>query len=92
MFKKLHLRLTLLCTLITAVILASMAAGVLYIAQRQQEESDAVALRSDLNSILYHLQFQSVIDRSWLAQTENGNRLLIHESSQQPGFCRIMPA
>ncbi|PWM39028.1 MAG: sensor histidine kinase [Clostridiales bacterium] len=78
MFKKLHLRLTLLCTLITAVILTSMAAGVLYIAQRQQEESDAVALRSDLNSILYHLQFQSVIDRSWLAQTENGNRLLIH--------------
>ena len=40
MFKKLHLRLTLLCTLITAVILTSMAAGVLYIAQRQQEESE----------------------------------------------------
>ena len=78
MFKRLKLRLTLLCTLITGIILTGMAYGALAIARGQQLSSSRVAFQSDYNSIVYHLQSQTVLDRSWLAQTENGNRLVIH--------------
>lgn len=78
MFKRLRLRLTLLCTCITGIILSGMAAGTLLVAQRQQEQSSAASFGNDYNAIIYHLQSQTVIDRSWLAQTENGNRLIIH--------------
>ncbi len=78
MFKRLRLRLTLLCTLITGIILTGMAAGTLLVARKQQERSSAASFGNDYNSIVYHLQSQTVIDRSWLAQTENGNRLIIH--------------
>lgn len=78
MFKRLRRRLALLCTLITGIILSGMAAGTLLVAQRQQDQSSAASFGSDYNAIIYHLQSQTVIDRSWLAQTENGNRLIIH--------------
>ena len=67
MFKRLKLRLTLLCTLITGIILTGMAYGALTIARSQQLSSSRVAFQSDYNSIVYHLQSQTVLDRSWLA-------------------------
>ncbi|MCI8623479.1 MAG: HAMP domain-containing histidine kinase [Provencibacterium sp.] len=78
MFKRLRLRLTLICTLITGIILSGMAAGALLVAKSQQAKSSAAAFGNDYNAIIYHLQNQTVVDRSWLSQTESGNRLVIH--------------
>lgn len=77
MFKSLRIKLTLLCTVITGIILAGMAVGALHIAQTQQEKNSLVAFRSDYNSLIYHIQSQTVLDYSWLSQTENGNQLIL---------------
>ena len=44
------------------------------------------------DAILFHTCNRCPRNLQVFRHTLPGNRLLIHESSQQPGFCRIMPA
>lgn len=77
LFRRLRLRLTLVCTVATGVILTAMALSALWVSQTQLTGRNAAAFQSEVNAVLYHLRSQSVVDQTWLAQMEAGGDLII---------------
>lgn len=77
MFKELRRRLILICMTITGLILIGMSGTSLFLAQRQLNERGRAAFQSSVNSILYHIRSQNVIDHTWLSQMEASDGLII---------------
>ena len=70
MFKKVHLRLTLLCAGITAVIMLVMSLCYLYVSEKGLYRNQFQAFKNDINTISTNLEQQSVISMEWLAKME----------------------
>ncbi len=76
MFQKVHLRLTLLCTGITAAIMIIMSLCYLYVSESGLKSNQFQAFRNDINTISTNLEHQSVISMEWLSKMEaQGNYL-----------------
>lgn len=85
MFKKLRHRLTVICTAITGAILIGMALACLYVTEQELARRGQALFQSDLNSILFHIRSQNVIDHTWLSQTETSGGLMLYlEDSGKP--------
>lgn len=78
MFKKVHLRLTILCGSITAVILLAMSFGYLYISEQSLKSSTFSSFQNNMGTLLANLEHQNVITHEWLNKMEDGGRYLIH--------------
>lgn len=78
MFKKVHLRLTILCGSITAVILLAMSFGYLYISEQSLKNSAFSSFQNNMNTLLTNLEHQNVITHEWLSKMEGNGRYLIH--------------
>lgn len=77
MFKKVHLRLTLLCSVITIGILCMFAGLYLYIAERTLWENRYLSFQHDMDSLCTSLEQQTVITFQYLKTLEqNGNYLI----------------
>ena len=76
MFKRLRVRLTVVCALITSVILIGMAVSSFQISAYQLRQRADESFASDLSAVLSHLGSQRVLDHTWLSQTEAGGLLL----------------
>lgn len=77
MFRKVHLRLTLLCAGITAVIMIVMSLCYLYISEQGLYKLQFQSFKNDINTITTNLEQQSVISMEWLSKMETqGNYLL----------------
>ena len=70
MFKKVHLRLTLLCAGITAVIMIIMSLCYLYVSERGLYQNQFQAFQNDINTISTNLEQQTVISMEWLSKME----------------------
>lgn len=76
MFKKVHIRLTLLCAGITAVIMIVMSLFYLYVSEEGLYKNQFQAFQNDINTITTNLEQQSVITMEWLSKMEaQGNYL-----------------
>ncbi|MCM1175527.1 MAG: HAMP domain-containing histidine kinase [Blautia sp.] len=76
MFKKVHIRLTLLCTGITAVIMIIMSLCYLYVSENGLYRNQFQSFQNDVNTITTNLEQQSVISMEWLSKMEaQGNYL-----------------
>ncbi|MBD5457447.1 MAG: HAMP domain-containing histidine kinase [Lachnospiraceae bacterium] len=76
MFKKVHIRLTLLCTGITAVIMIVMSLCYLYVSENGLYRNQFQSFQNDINTITTNLEQQSVISMEWLSKMEaQGNYL-----------------
>ncbi len=76
MFQKVHLRLTLLCTGITAVIMIVMSLCYLYVSETGLYRNQFQAFKNDINTISTNLEQQTVISMEWLSKMEaQGNYL-----------------
>lgn len=76
MFKKVHIRLTLLCTGITAVIMIIMSLCYLYVSEEGLYRNQFQSFKNDMNTITTNLEQQSVISMEWLSKMEaQGNYL-----------------
>lgn len=76
MFKKVHIRLTLLCASITAVIMIVMSLCYLYVSENGLYKNQFQAFQNDINTITTNLEQQSVISMEWLSKMEaQGNYL-----------------
>ncbi len=85
MLKRLRLRLALICTSMTGVILFIMVLASLPGSEKQLKERSAQLFQSKFNTILSKLQSDSTISNTWLAQTEASNYLIIDiEDNGQP--------
>lgn len=76
--QRLRLRLTLVCTAMTAIILACVTWGAYHVARDLQEQSGHSAFQSDYSFIVHHVSTQTVLDQAWIAQTENANHLMVY--------------
>ncbi len=70
MFKKVHLRLTLLCAGITAVIMFVMSLCYLYVSEKGLYRNQFQAFQNDINTISTNLEQQNVISMEWLSKME----------------------
>lgn len=73
MYKKVHLRLTILCTGITVAIMAIMSFAYLYISESSLYRNQYNSFKNDMNTIATNLEQQSVITMEWLSKMEKQN-------------------
>ena len=70
MYRKVHLRLTILCTGITAAIMIIMSFAYLYISENSLYRNQYSSFKNDMNTITTNLEQQSVITMEWLSKME----------------------
>ncbi len=70
MFRKVHMRLTLLCAGITAVIMIIMSLCYLYVSETGLYRNQFQSFQNDINTITTNLEQQSVISMEWLSKME----------------------
>lgn len=70
MFQKVHIRLTLLCTGITAAILIIMSLFYLKVSENGLYKNQFQSFKNDINTIATNLEQQTVISMEWLAKME----------------------
>ena len=68
MFKRLHIRLTLLCTFVSGMILILMSVICLSFSETKSRESHFSDFRINISMLVNHLESQSVISNDWLNQ------------------------
>ncbi len=78
MLKALRKRLTWICVTVTGVLLIAMTISVLWISEAQTDRQSGITFQNNVNSLVYKIQSGRVVDNAWLAQLENGNRLIVH--------------
>lgn len=77
MLKQLRLKLTLLCSIMTASILIGMAILSLLLFEDQLNRQSQTAFNAHLDTITYKLQTDQGINQLWLAQMETAHHLVI---------------
>lgn len=77
MIKKVHLRLTLVCTAVTGAIVIAMTLLYLYVSESNMRENHYYAFQNDMNNIINGLKAQSVLSNYYLASLEAGGRYLV---------------
>lgn len=76
MFKKVHLRLTLLCAGSTAAIMIIMSLCYLYVSERGLYRNQFQSFENDINTITTNLEHQNVISMEWLSKMESQDNYL----------------
>lgn len=77
MFKRLHLQLTVFCTLVTGLILASMTAICLLILHKDASRQSFLSFEKNVASAVSYLENQTIISHQWLLNLEKNYRLQI---------------
>jgi signal transduction histidine kinase len=87
MFQKLHVQLTLFCTLICGMILVLMSLICLSVSEKESRKRNFADFRINVNMLVNHLENQTVISYAWISQfcadthfeldiRDNGSRLV----------------
>lgn len=76
MFKKVHLRLTLLCAGSTAAIMIIMSLCYLYVSEQSLYRNQFQSFENDINTITTNLEHQTVISMEWLSKMESQDNYL----------------
>ena len=77
MFRKVHIRLCLLCAGITIFILLAMSFGYLYISEQGLRSNHFISFQNDMNTVLSNLEQQTEITYEWLTRIEAGGKYQI---------------
>lgn len=77
MFKKLHWKLTIFCTMITGMILLVLSGVCLSISYNGLQKNHYASFLNDLHSIFTHLENQTTISHQWIAQTEKNRQYIV---------------
>lgn len=78
MFKKVHLRLTLMCAAITTLILLTMSFVYLYVSENSLQKNYFISFQRDMSTIFANLEQQSIITHEWLSKIESNNSYYIY--------------
>lgn len=77
MFRKIHLRFTLLFSGITIFITVLMSIGYLFISEKNLRDNHFSSFQNDMNTLLSNLENQTVITHEWLSKLEGGGKYII---------------
>lgn len=78
MFKRLHIQLTLLCALITGIIIIVMTCFNLYVSEKGLAQNEYGNFLSSVSAIYSHLKTQTNITTEWFSQTENNGQYILY--------------
>lgn len=81
MLKKLHLQMTLFCTLITGIIMISMSILNILSSESALKENAYISFQNDAASMVASLENQAIISHEWLARMEQNGKYLISLSN-----------
>ena len=70
MFRKLHIQLTLLFTVITGLVLTAMSIVCLFISENSAREISYTTFQNNINSILDYLENQPTLSHQWIREAE----------------------
>lgn len=68
MFKKLHIQLTLFCTLVSGAILVFMSFICLFFSETETKKSHFSDFQININMLVNHLENESILSHNWLSQ------------------------
>ena len=77
MFHKLHLQLTIFCTIVTGGIFLVLTVICLFFAEDSIKGNDYSAFLRQLNSVLIHLREQDAISHQWLNQMQEKGQIML---------------
>ena len=77
LFRKMRLRLTLLCLTVTGLILAGATCLCLYFSESGIAKNGSTSFTNSLNSILTHLESQNTITLQWIAGIEQNHTTVL---------------
>ncbi len=94
MFKKLHIRLTLLCTLVSGFILVFMSFICLSFQEAEVRESYFSDFQVNVNMLISYLETQSIISHNWLSQfhTDTHLEIDIQDNGKTLAFGTLKPS
>lgn len=78
MFKKIHLKLTLLFASITSLILIVMSISNLIITEKELRQNTYTSFQNDISTLLTNLESQTIITYEWLSKTEGSGKYSIY--------------
>lgn len=78
MLRKLHLKLTFLCAGITISIMILMSFLYLYVAEKNLHSTSFTAFQTDMDTLISHLEEQSIIRYSYLNKLQVGGEYHLH--------------
>ncbi len=70
MFRKVHLKLTILCTTITTIIMLIMSAVYLYVSANSLYQNQLQSYQNDVYTIYTNIEQNSVISMEWISKIE----------------------
>ena len=76
--RKLHIKLTFLCAGITIFIMCLMSCIYLYIAEKNLRQNSFLSFETDMDTLVSHIEEQSVISYEYLSKLESGGKYTIH--------------
>lgn len=93
MFQKLHIQLTLFCTLICGAILVFMSLICLSVSERESRERNFADFQINVNMLVNHLESQTVISYAWISQfcTDTHFELDIQDNGSRLVFDTLSP-
>ena len=77
MLRKLHLQMTIFCTLITGAILLALSLLCLFAARNSVQENNYASFSKELAVLLANLQSQPYLSHQWLGQMQEEHHLKI---------------
>lgn len=78
MFQKLHLQLTIFCTLVTGSILLVLTGLCFFFAGKNLVQNNYTSFLTEMSSTVSHLQEQDSISHQWLNQLQNSGHLKLY--------------
>lgn len=78
MLQKIHIRLTLLCTVVTSLIFITMTLFYLFVAERNLRMSNDASFEDNVSSIIFSLENQTTVYSDWIRQTEENGDLFLY--------------
>lgn len=78
MIKKLRLKFTLIVSLGMGIILITICVFYFSLSEAQLKSQSETIVKNNLNSVVYKIQNNKIIDNAWLSQLEAGNKIIIH--------------
>lgn len=77
MFKKIHLQMTLFCTMVTGIILVTMSVISIIASELSLKSSEYTSFINEINSMIANLEHQTVISYEWIARMEKNEQYII---------------
>ena len=82
MLHKIHLKLTLLCTLITTVIMLIMSFIYLHVSEKQLFQNQLYSFQNDLHTMETNMEQQSIISMAWISKMEAYGNAFQHDETR----------